>query len=62
MKYLESIKSISFIKANAADVIKRVSEEKMSYIITQNGEAKAILQDLESYEAMKNSLVMITKF
>ncbi|MCP3926213.1 MAG: type II toxin-antitoxin system Phd/YefM family antitoxin [Desulfobacterales bacterium] len=59
MKLSESVKSISYLKAHASELIREVSENKKSLIITQNGEAKAIVQDLESYEQMKDSLTLL---
>ena len=42
----ESIKPISYVKAHAADIIRNVAETRTRIIITQNGEAKAVLQDI----------------
>ena len=52
----EDIKPISYIKTNAADMLKRVNETHNPIVITQNGEAKAVLLDTESYQDMRNSL------
>jgi prevent-host-death family protein len=49
----DDIKPISYIKTNAADMMKYVNDHKNSIIITQNGEAKAVLVDIESYQSMK---------
>lgn len=51
----EDIKSISYVKTNAADMMKYVNEHKNSIVITQNGEAKAVLMDIESYQSMKDA-------
>ena len=51
----EDIKPISYIKTNAADMMKYVSDVKNPIIITQNGEAKAVLVDIESYQGIKNA-------
>ncbi len=50
MKIKEDIRSISYIKANAADILKQVNKTHRPIYITQNGEAKAVLLDAESYE------------
>jgi len=60
MKYSTQIKPISYIKANAAEVIKQVNETQQPYIITVNGEAKAVLQDVREYEAMQEKIAMLT--
>jgi prevent-host-death family protein len=52
----EDIKPISYIKTNAADMLKRVNDTHNPIVITQNGEAKAVLLDTESYESMINGL------
>lgn len=51
----EDIKPISYIKTNAADMMKYVSDVKNPIIITQNGEAKAVLVDIESYQNIKDA-------
>ena len=50
------IKPISYIKTHAADMLKRVNETHNPMIITQNGEAKAVLLDTESYQQMTKSI------
>lgn len=50
MRYSEQIKPISYLKANMAEVIVKLTESGSPMIITQNGEAKAVIQDIESYE------------
>ena len=59
MKYSESIKPISYLKANAAKILKEISETRSPLIITQNGEAKAVLQDIKEYEEMKETLALL---
>ena len=56
MNLIEDIKPISYIKTNAADMLKRVNDTHNPIIITQNGEAKAVLLDTESYESMIKGL------
>jgi prevent-host-death family protein len=56
MNLREDIKPISYIKTNAADMLKRVNDTHNPIVITQNGEAKAVLMDTESYQDMRNSL------
>ncbi len=56
MNLKDDIRPISYIKTNAADMLKRVNETHNPIIITQNGEAKAVLLDTRSYQEMRNSL------
>lgn len=60
----ECIKPISYIKTNAADMMNFVNESKEPLIITQNGESRAVLIDVESYQEMKDAfnLMKIIKF
>ena len=55
----QDIKPISYLKTKTADVIKTVNDTKRTIVITQNGEAKAIVQDIKSYENLQNSLNML---
>jgi prevent-host-death family protein len=55
----QDIKPISYLKAKTADVINGVNENQRVVIITQNGEAKAVVQDIKSYENMQNSLSLL---
>ncbi len=59
MKLSEAVRSITYLKTHAAQLIGRVSEERQPYVITQNGEARAVLQDIESYEETRESLAML---
>jgi len=55
----QDIKPISYLKAKTADVINNVNENQRVIIITQNGEAKAVVQDIKSYENLQNSLNLL---
>ena len=55
----ESIKPISYVKAHAADIIRSMAESRTPIIITQNGEATAVLQDIASYEEIQESLALL---
>jgi len=59
MKLSEAVKPISYLKAHAAEVIRSVSKDHKTVIITQNGEAKAVLQDIQLYEQTRESLAML---
>ena len=59
MQLSQTIKPISYLKSKTADVINSVNESKQSIIITQNGEAKAVIQDIKSYENLRNSLTLL---
>ena len=59
MRYSRQIKPISYFKANAADVLEELQEQRKPLIITQNGEAKAVLQDVASYEETQETLALL---
>ncbi|NJR80352.1 type II toxin-antitoxin system Phd/YefM family antitoxin [Sphingomonas corticis] len=59
MGMLERIKPVSWFKANAAEVLRNVAEDRTPYIITQNGEAKAVVVDIASYEATQETLALL---
>ena len=53
------IKPVTYLKAHAAEVMRTLEEQREPLIITQNGEAKAVLQDIKSYEQMMESLALL---
>ena len=55
----EAVKPISYVKAHAADIILNITESRTPVIITQNGEATAVLQDIASYEEIQESLALL---
>jgi len=55
----DNIKPISYIKANAAEMMKYVNERKNPIIITQNGEAKAVLIDIETYQDTEDAFALM---
>ena len=55
----ECIKPISYVKTNAADMMNFVNEKKEPLIITQNGESRAVLIDVESYQKMKDAFNLL---
>jgi prevent-host-death family protein len=59
MKYSESIKPISYLKAHASEIFRELTEKQQTLIITQNGEAKAVVQDIKSYEELQESLSLL---
>ncbi len=59
MKLSEDVKPISYFKAHASEIIRQVCEKNKTIIITQNGEAKAVVQDIHLYERTQESLAML---
>ncbi len=59
MRYSTQIKPISYLKANAAEVLQELAEQRKPLVITQNGEAKAVIQDVASYEETQETLALL---
>ena len=59
MKPSEHIKPISYLKAHASELINDISKNKSTVVITQNGEAKVIVQDVKEYEELQDSIALL---
>jgi prevent-host-death family protein len=59
LRYSSQVKPISYLKANAAEVLSNLAEQREPMVITQNGEAKAVLQDVASFEETQETLAML---
>ena len=59
VRYSTRIKPISYLKANAAEVLLDLAASGEPMIITQNGEAKAVIQDVVSYEQTQETLALL---
>lgn len=59
MRYSTQVKPISYLKANAAEVLTQLTEGREPLVITQNGEAKAVIQDVASYEETQETLALL---
>ena len=59
MNIIDDIKPVTYLKSRAADLINQINETHRPVIITQNGEPRAVLQDPESYQNMRNAIGML---
>lgn len=59
MKLSESVKSISYLKTNAAKLVDDINKNQKTYFITKNGEAKVVVQDIKTYEKMQDTISML---
>ena len=59
MRYSSQVKPISYLKANAAEVLLQLAKQREPLVITQNGEAKAVIQDVASYEETQETLALL---
>jgi prevent-host-death family protein len=59
MKLSSQIKPISYLKAHAAEIVRNLGEQREPLVITQNGEAKVVIQGIESYEQTQETLALL---
>ena len=59
MKLSRQIKPISYLKAHAAEIVRTLGQNREPLIITQNGEAKVVIQDIESYEQTQETMALL---
>ncbi len=59
MKLADSIKPISYLKVHASEIIRDVTDNRKTLVITQNGVAKVIVQDIRVYEQTQESLALL---
>ena len=59
MKLSSQIKPISYLKAHAAEIVRNMHDQGAPLVITQNGEAKVVLQDIESYEQTQETMALL---
>jgi len=55
----ENIKPVSYIKSNTSNVMDYVYENKNPVIITKNGEAIAVLIDIETYQKTQDAFALL---
>ena len=59
MSFAEQIKPISYLKSNAADIVKGFAANPQTIIITQNGEAKMVVMDIGTYERQQETTALL---
>ena len=59
MKLEEDIKPVTYLKNNASKLIRSVSLRGRTVTITQNGEAKAVLMDVATYDRFKQAVILM---
>jgi prevent-host-death family protein len=59
MHYSTQVKPISYLKTHAAEVLAQINEVREPLVITQNGQARAVLQDVASYEETQDTLALL---
>ncbi len=59
MARVTDVRPITYLKNNAADLIREVAEDHRAVTITQNGEARVVVMDVEQYEKWRAALAML---
>lgn len=59
MKLSENVKPISYLKSHASEIIHEIGEKHSAYVITLNGEAKVVVQDIREYEKTQESIALL---
>lgn len=59
MKLSTQIKPISYLKSHAAEIVRKLGNQREPLIITQKGEAKLVIQDIVSYEQMQETVALL---
>jgi prevent-host-death family protein len=59
MQHTTHIQPISYLKANAAQVLRDLAIDQRPLVITQNGEAAAVLQDVSSFNKNQEAMALL---
>ncbi len=59
MKLSKTVKPISYLKTHASKLIREITDTQRTLIVTHNGEAKVVVQDIRSYEKMQETLALL---
>jgi prevent-host-death family protein len=59
MRYSTQVRPISYLKANAAEIVRDLEDRREPLLITRNGEAKAVLPDVRSFEQTQETLALL---
>jgi len=59
VKLSSQIKPISYLKAHAAEIVRKLNERQETMVITQNGEAKEVIQDIKSFEQTQETMALL---
>jgi prevent-host-death family protein len=55
----DDIRSVTYMKSNAADLLEQINRDGRPVIITQNGEPRAVVLDPTSYERMRSAIGLL---
>ena len=55
----KDVRPITYLKSKTADLVREVSEERRSVTITQNGEAKVVVVDVDTYDRLRSDMALL---
>ena len=59
MRFSTQVKPITYLKSHAAEIVKNLAESREPLLITQNGEAKLVVMDVQSYEEQVETMALL---
>lgn len=59
MRLDDRVRSISYLKAHAAEILRDLGERQEPLVITQNGEARAVMLPVAAYDALQETVALI---
>jgi len=59
MKLSTAVKSISYLKTHASEIVRNITNTRQALVVTQNGEAKVVVQDIRTYDRMQETLALL---
>ncbi len=59
MRLTEDIKPITYLKTSAAELLRKVTTSRRPVVITQNGEARAVVMDIDSYQELRDAILLL---
>lgn len=58
MQLTKNIQSISYLKANAAELVDQLEESGEPLVVTQHGKARLVVMDAGSYDKLQEALAL----
>ena len=59
MRLEHRVRSVSYLKAHVAEVLRELADLQEPLIITQNGEARAVLLDVAAFDQLQETVALI---
>ena len=53
------VKPITYMKTHSAELVEIVNKKRSPIVITQNGAPRAVVMDVESYDRIQDTLILL---